>query len=58
MQISKNDIKIDYNEDFINVVRKHLGRKSDEIITEQEMVDFFKSAFSNAVDKGVGVVEE
>ena len=57
-KLQKNDVEIDYSEEFVSVVREHLGKAPGEIVTEQELVDFFKSAFSNAVDKGVGVVED
>jgi hypothetical protein len=58
MQIEKNDIKIDFGDEFVNKVREHLGRAPNEPVTEQELVDFFTSAFSNAVEKGYGIVEK
>ena len=58
MQLQKNDVKIEYGEEFVNKVREHLGRGPNESVSEEELVSFFKAAFSVAVDKGVGIVEE
>lgn len=58
MEFTKNNVKFDYSEEFIQKVRAHLGRSTNELVTEQEMVDFFTSALSTAVNKGYGVVDE
>lgn len=55
--ILNDGIEIEYDDALLDKIRKASGKGSKDLVSNQEIADFFKVAFQKALNKGYGEVE-
>jgi len=53
-----NGMEVECGDEFLKIVRHHFNKEPKEDVSELEISEFIKEAFSQAINKGYAEIEE